>query len=58
MFVLEFILVLLICIPVGYFLLWMSDKLMDQVISDRRKTVNDKAKKRTVHNDRRSGWGR
>ena len=58
MAILKIILVLLMCIPIGYFLLWMGDKLMDQVMSDRRKNRNDSRKKRTVHNSRRSRWGR
>ena len=58
MAILKMILVLLVCVPIGFFLLWMGDKLMDQVMSDRRKNRNDTEKKRTVHNSRGSRRGR
>ena len=55
MSVLRMILVILLCIPVGYLFLYLSDKLMDLLMADRRKKKNEK---RSVYNDRRSGWGR
>lgn len=55
MSILRFIMVILICIPIGYMLLYLSVKLIDNLTETKRK---NKDEKRSVYNDRRSGWGR
>lgn len=55
MSILRFIMVILICIPMGYMLLYLSVKLIDNLTETKRK---NKDEKRSVYNDRRSGWGR
>ena len=73
MTLLRIILVLLVCIPVGYLLLYLSNNLMDNVRSSKKKDESNNIdkqeenrgyyrdynnEKRPIHNNRRPGRGR
>ncbi len=50
MTILRIALALMLCIPIGYLLLYLADKLMDMVMPQKRKKKNAK---RSIHNNRR-----
>lgn len=59
MTILRVILVVLLCVPIGYLLLSYVDRLIVDLNKEQKeiqKRKNDE--KRVVYNDRRSRWGR
>lgn len=59
MTILRVILVVLLCVPIGYLLLSYVDRLIVALNKEQKeiqKRKNDE--KRVVYNDRRSRWGR
>lgn len=52
---LKFILVVLICVPVGYLLLYLNYKIIDEVLENKGKAKDEE---RPIYNNRRSRRGR
>lgn len=59
MTILRVILVVLLCVPIGYLLLSYVDRLIVDLNKEQKEIQKRKNnEKRVVYNDRRSRWGR